>query len=104
MTFPDDTLRAIYTQQLPERPGWPRTFEAAMEHPLVSRVLVLLARSDQALAHAIAQGVVTPRGGPWKARQRDPGSPRKPYSTPAPDGMDERTKSTGERPDDGAAS
>lgn len=44
----DEQLRAKYDQERPHRPHWPATFEQAQAHPLVSRTLALLCRTEAA--------------------------------------------------------
>lgn len=41
---PLQTLRDVYTRELPYRPTWPRTFELAQSHPVVLALLETLAR------------------------------------------------------------
>jgi hypothetical protein len=43
-SVPRDVMQRTYKREAPYRHHWPKTFEAAMLDPVVSRILVLLSR------------------------------------------------------------
>lgn len=63
----DEKLRAVYASEAPHRPHWPRTFDAAMRDPLVSRVVMILAQHV-----AIPQARGWPAGTPTTATTAPP--------------------------------
>lgn len=116
MTLPHITparAREIFDREKPFRPGWPATFEQAQQHPLISRVLILLAhKADQAaqsgrssyptgfdfapprnLADYPSEEINTPTGGALHRAMR------RPYSTPATTGLDGKQLASGEKLD-----
>lgn len=103
----EEQLRALYARELPHRPHWPRAFEAAQAHPLVSRTLALLHRTahtptpDRRATRAptaAERAALRPAALPpaphvptWKPRQLAPGE------------VDRRRAASGDDPDKDSA-
>jgi len=46
LQIPDQTLRAVYLRELPQRPTWPRTYEKAIATPIIRALLDTIARAQ----------------------------------------------------------
>lgn len=104
-----EQLRAIHAQECRHRPHWPQDFARALQDPLISRVLILLAnhppeshapvkhRHSRPMELEACDDMPAPIHGIPARRIGTPGAGRRPGAF---SGVDLKRRASGERDDD----
>ena len=70
MSSPIDALRAAFERQRPYHPTWPATFEAAMQDPVISRLIDIYARHVPAYSRKSADRLRIGWNGPVRVESK----------------------------------